>query len=73
MLDSHQVEELIRIVSAMSRQTVIERLLSFRGAFPVDFTNEFLSDLPLERLHHLFLALCLQSGRFQPEEIPTAA
>ena len=50
MLDSHQVEELIRIVSTMNRQAVTERLLSFRGGFPVDFTSEFLNELPLDSI-----------------------
>ena len=73
MLDPQQVEEIMCIVSAMNRESVIERLRGFRGAFPVDFTNEFLADQPTDRLQHIYAALCLQSQALPDEEVPTAA
>jgi hypothetical protein len=73
MLDPHQVEELMCIVSAMNRDMVIERLRSFRGGFPVDFTSEFLTDQPTDRLRHIYAALCLQSRSLPQNEVPTAA
>ena len=73
MLDPQQVEEVMCIISAMNREAVIDRLRSFRGGFPVDFTREFLADLPTDRLQHIYAALCLQSRAMPDEEVPTAA
>ena len=61
MLEAQQVEELICLVSAMDRPTLVSQFRAYRGAgFPVDFTDHFLETTPVERLRHIFLALCLQ-------------
>jgi hypothetical protein len=73
MLDSHQVEELICLVSALDKPALTRQFLGFRGNFPVDFTPEFLEALPLERLRHIFVALCLQAQRLPVGSLPTAA
>ena len=71
MLHAQQVEELVNLVTAMSRQTVIDQFRTYRASFPVDFTREYLEAQDTEQLKHLFLALCLQSQRMP--ELPTAA
>ena len=71
MLQSHQVEELVEIVSALSRSTLIEQFRTYRASFPVDFTREYLERQDTEQLRHLFLAMCLQTQRMP--ELPTAA
>jgi len=63
MLQTDQVEELISVVAGLDRPTIIEQFRSFRASFPVDFTTEFLEHEPIERLRHLFAALCLQQQR----------
>lgn len=74
MLESHQVEELICLVSSLDKPTLTQQFLTFRGNFPVDFTPEFLDALSLERMRHIFVALCLQSQRLPVmAAIPTAA
>ena len=61
MLEAEQVEELICLVSAMDRPALARQFRAFRGGnFPVDFTEHFLETTPVERLRHIFLALCLQ-------------
>ena len=72
MLHAEQIEELICLVAALDRPTLVAQFLNFRGTFPVDFTPDFLEKLPLERLRHIFVALCLQSQRF-PTQLDTAA
>lgn len=67
MLPPAQVEELLCIVAAMDRQTVVERLLEFQGNFPVDFTPQFLAGLTTDHLRHIYAALCVQCGRTTPE------
>jgi hypothetical protein len=75
MLESHQVEELICLVSSLDKPTLKSQFLTFNGSFPVDFTPEFLDGLSLERLRHIFVALCLQSQRLPvaAEALSTAA
>ena len=73
MWDPQRVEELMAIIAAMNREMVIERLKTFRGSIPVDFTNQFLADQPTDRLQHIYAALCLQAKSRPDEEVPTAA
>ena len=60
MLEAQQVEELICLVSAMDRAALADQFRAYRGTFPVDFTDYFIETTPLERLRHIFVALCLQ-------------
>ncbi len=73
MLEQCQIDSLIDIVSAMNRDDVMRRLLDFRGRFPVDFTADYLDELSLDRLRHIFVALCLQSGQLPGAVIANAA
>lgn len=74
IMEAQQVEELICLVSAMDRATLARRFRDYRANFPVDFTDEFLDNTPLERLQHIFLALCLQCQQAPEMEIaPPAA
>jgi hypothetical protein len=76
MLESHQVEELICLVSSLDKVALTTQFLSFNGSFPIDFTPEFLDKLPVERLRHIFVALCLQAQYLPataPAPMPTAA
>ena len=68
MLESHQVEELICLVASLDKPALTRQFLAFRGNFPVDFTPEFLDRLSVERLRHIYVALCLQS-----QHLPSAA
>ena len=71
MLETHQVEELICLVSSLDRDALVRQFGSYQSTFPVDFTPEFLESLELERLRHIFLAVCLQSQRVP--EVPADA
>jgi hypothetical protein len=59
MLQPPQIEELICLVSSLDRGSLTRQFLTFRGNFPVDFTPEFLNQLSIERMRHIFVALCL--------------
>lgn len=63
MWQAEQVEELISVVSALDRDSLVTQLRDFKGTFPVDFTRDFLEQQNLDRLRHIFLALCLQQKR----------
>src|SRR4051794_29333201 len=73
MLESHQVEELICLVATLDKPTLTEQFGAFRGHFPVDFPPEFLHALPLERMRHIFVALCLQAQRLPTADMVTTA
>ena len=47
----------------MDRDTLIDQFCSYQGSFPIDFTREFLDRQSVDRLRHLFVALCLQQQR----------
>jgi hypothetical protein len=68
MLQPQQVEELICLVSSLDRPALVRQFGEFRASFPIDFTPEFLQATDLERLRHIFVALCLQS-----QQMPAAA
>ena len=61
MLLAPQIEELICMVSSLDRPELTRRFHSFRGNFPIDFTPEFLDNLTVDRMRHIFVALCLQN------------
>jgi hypothetical protein len=72
MLQSEQIEQLVCLVSSLDRPALVRQLQQFEANFPIDFTPEFLNDTSLERLRHIFLALCLQCQQI-PEIAAQAA
>jgi hypothetical protein len=75
MLHGDQIEELILLVSSLDKAALIRQFAQYPAGFPLDFTPEFLNRQPLERLQHLFVAVCLQSQKLPecPAEDPVAA
>ena len=73
MLQSHQIDDLIQLVSALDRDALLEQFHTYRANFPLDFTDEFLTSIPLDRLRHIFVALCLQTQRMPACDDPTPA
>ena len=63
MLQNDQIEELMTLVSSLDRPALIDQFTHYRANFPVDFTSDYLSRLPTEKLRHIFVAMCLQSQR----------
>jgi hypothetical protein len=63
MLKSDQIEELISLIGGMDRNTIVDQFRNYRASFPVDFTQDYLQHQPLDRLQHLFLALCIEQKR----------
>jgi hypothetical protein len=72
MLASDQVEEFVTLVASLDRQTLKQQLAEYRGNFPLDFTSDFLDSLSLDRLRHVFLAVCLQNQRLPQIEAESA-
>lgn len=60
MLRNEQVDELVSVIAVMDRPALIDQFRSYPARFPIDLTDEFLRSASVERLRHIFLALCLQ-------------
>jgi hypothetical protein len=73
MLQTEQVEELIGLVSSLDRSALVAQFNHYRASFPIDFTREFLETQSLDRLRHLFVALCLQQQRMPQTVVFDAA
>lgn len=75
MLPSNQIEQLIALVSSLDKAALLRQFAQYKATFPLDFTSDFLQTQPLERLQHLFVAVCLQSQRMPhlAAEEPAAA
>ena len=73
MLQSHQIDNLLTLVSVLDRDALLNHFHTYRASFPLDFTESFLSGLPLERLRHIFVAVCLQTQRLPDGSTPAAA
>jgi len=70
MLAQDQVEDLICLVAALDRPSLVRQIQVYRATFPLDFSDDFLRTIPLDRLRHIFVALCLQQQHVP--EIPTS-
>jgi hypothetical protein len=55
---------LINLVTGLDRAELIRQFVQYPARFPIDFTPEFLAGVPLDRLQHIFVALCLQTQQF---------
>jgi hypothetical protein len=58
-----QADKLSPDVSGMDRRALIRAILGVKCDFPVDFTPRQLEALSLERLRHIYVALCLHGKR----------
>lgn len=56
MIGDSSIDRLAYAVCQMGRSELIDRIKSFPAPFPMDFTDDYLSRLPEERLRHILLA-----------------
>ena len=54
-----QLYQLIEKINDMDRQHLMQALCGMRCSFKIDFTQEFLNSVSLERLRHIVLAASL--------------
>ena len=59
MLDPLQIEDLL-CRRGHGPRTPVQQFQAYPSTFPIDFTGEFLQTVPLDRLRHIFLGVCLQ-------------
>ena len=63
MLGSAQIEDLMTLVASLDRAALVNQFQKYPGKFPVDFTDDFLARTSLDKLRHIFVAMCLQNQR----------
>lgn len=56
-----ELDKLITSLASMSREQLRTVLESIKTRFPLDFTDEFLAEIPLDKLRHVALAACLHA------------
>ena len=62
-MQGQRVETLVTRIGALDRRGVIEMLRGMECDFEIDFTDEFLNTISLERLKHIALAAGLHCTR----------
>jgi hypothetical protein len=60
-----QFEQLVTSIAALGRDELKRRIKNFHGRFKLDFSDEYLDSLSLDRLRHILLA-ALINGKAQP-------
>jgi len=63
MLNAEQIDEILALVATLDRASLCQLIREYRSSFPLDFTSEFLETVELDRLRHIFVAVCLQCQR----------
>jgi len=60
-MPANHIDQLTRNLAAMDRPALIKMLRSLCCQFELDFSDEYLNSLPLERLRHITLAVGLRA------------
>jgi hypothetical protein len=63
VLQPSQLEDLVCLISSLDRGALMEQFHTYPARFPIDFTDQFLGTQSLERLRHIFLAMCITNQK----------
>jgi hypothetical protein len=55
-MNTRNLDEIATSIATLEREDVKTRLRNFRGRFKMDFTDEYLDNLTIDRLRHILLA-----------------
>ena len=55
-------EREVTSIAALGRHELERRIRNFRGRFKLDFTQDYLNKLSVDRLRHILLAALMNSG-----------
>lgn len=56
MSSGKYVEKQVTSIAALGRDELKKRIRNFRGRFKLDFTEDYLNKISVERLRHILLA-----------------
>ena len=56
MVSRNNLDNLATSIASLEKEEVKDRLRNFKGRFRLDFTDEYLDQLSVDRLRHILLA-----------------
>ena len=65
-MQATEVDSLVNRIAVMDRQTLLCTLKGMECDFKIDFTDDFLNSISLERLKHIVLAASLHAHSGRP-------
>ena len=63
MASTRYMERTAASVAALGRAELKRRITNFRGRFKLDFTDDYLNKLSVDRLRHILLAALMNAKR----------
>ena len=61
MSSAQYVERQVTSVAALGRDELTRRIRNFRGRFKLDFTEDYLNKISVDRLRHILLAALINA------------
>ncbi len=61
MASKKYFEQTATLIAALDRSELKRRIRNFRGRFKLDFTEDYLNALSVERLRHILLAALINA------------
>ncbi len=61
MSSAKYVERQVTSIAALGRDELKRRIRNFRGRFKLDFTEDYLNKISVERLRHILLAALINA------------
>ncbi|MBC8469135.1 MAG: hypothetical protein H8D56_06650 [Planctomycetes bacterium] len=61
MSSAQYVERQVTSVAALGRDELKRRIRNFRGRFKLDFTEDYLNKISVDRLRHILLAALINA------------
>jgi hypothetical protein len=61
MVSKKKFEQTATSIAALGRNELKRRIRSFRGRFKLDFTEDYLNALSVDRLRHILLAALINA------------
>ena len=61
MASRNYFEQTATSLSSLNREELKRRIKNFKGRFRLDFTDDYLENLPVDRLRHVLLAALINN------------
>ena len=62
-------EKCAQSVGYLRREELTRRIKDFRGRFKIDFTDDYLNKLSVDRLRHIYLAALINNRPREPKDL----
>jgi len=63
MRSRKQFEQAANSIASLGRDELKKRIRNFKGRFKMDFTEDYLDSLSVDRLRHILLAALISDGQ----------